>query len=211
MTYLLGDPVSKDAVVIDPLRCQATLLQALLAEQGLRLKYVLRTHVHRPDTIDCGDLCAQSGARYVIGAANAKDLPGERVREGDQLRFGQELLSVIETPGHTPGCVTYLWRDRIFCGDLLEIGGCAPAVAETHAGALYDSVRHRIFVLQGETLVFPGHDRARRTVSTVAEERVTNTAFSGLSRDGFIQHMQRRERSPDAGHAPLPRALRVFK
>ena len=208
MTYLLGDPVSKDAVVIDPLRRQATLLQALLAEQGLRLKYVLRTHVHRPDTIDCGDLCAQSGARYVIGAANAEDLPGERVREGDQLRFGEELLSVIETPGHTPGCVTYLWRDRIFCGDLLEIGGCTPAVEETHAGALFDSVRHRIFVLQGETLVFPGHDHARRTVSTVAEERLTNVAFSGLSRDAFIQHMQRPECSPDGEHLLPPKTRR---
>ena len=208
MTYLLGDPVSKDAVVIDPLRCQATLLQALLAEQGLRLKYVLRTHVHRPDTIDCGDLCAQSGARYVIGAANAGDLPGERVREGDQLRFGQELLSVIETPGHTPGCVTYLWCDRIFCGDLLEIGGCAPTVEETNAGALYDSVRNRIFVLRGETLVFPGHDHAMRTVSTVAEERMTNTAFSGLSRDAFIQHIQQRERCPDGGRVLPPKTRR---
>ena len=193
MTYLIGDPVSKEAVVVDPLRCQATLLQALLAEQGLRLKYVLRTHVHRPDTIDCGDLCTLTDARYVIGAANAGDLPGERVREGDQLRFGDESLAVIENPGHTPGCVTYLWRDRIFCGDLLEIGGCASPVAETHAGALYDSVRNRIFVLQGETFIFPGHDHARRTVSTIAEERQTNTAFSSLSRDAFIQYMQGRK------------------
>ncbi|MBP8215941.1 MAG: MBL fold metallo-hydrolase, partial [Propionivibrio sp.] len=62
MTYLIGEPVSGEAVVIDPLKYQATLIRALLAEYHLRLKYVLRTHVHAPNRTDCGDLCPHTGA-----------------------------------------------------------------------------------------------------------------------------------------------------
>ncbi len=196
MTYLIGDPVTGEAVVIDSLKYQATLIRALLAEYRLRLKYVLRTHVHAPNRVDCGDLCPHTGARFVIGRHNDPSLAGDRVADGDVLRFGDESIAVIETPGHTPGCVTYYWRDRIFCGDVLELGGCGQAVDETDAGQMYDSVRKRIYSLPGETLIFPGHDYAGRTVSTVAEERQRNAAFTGLSRDRFIEHMAQLEKRP---------------
>ena len=196
MTYLIGDPVSAEAVVIDPIKYQATLIQALLAEHQLRLKYILRTHVHRANTTECGDLCSRTGAHFIIGASNPVDYPGERVYEGNVLAFGHEFLDAIETPGHTPGCVTYRWRDRIFCGDTLEIGGCGPSEDETNAGTMYDSVRNQIFSLPSETLIFPGHDYSGRTVSTVAEERLQNTAFSSLSRDRFIEHLSRLKQRP---------------
>ena len=112
----------------------------------------------------------------------------------------------MPTPGHTPGCVSYHWRDRIFCGDVLELGGCGQAVDETDAGAMYDSVRKRIYGLPGETLVFPGHDYSGRTVSTVAEERQRNTVFCELSRDRFIEHLARVEKRPRlAEPAPPPK------
>ena len=206
MTYLIGDPVTRAAVVIDPLKYQATLIRALLAEHRLNLGYVLRTHVHAPNRTDCGDLCPRTGARFVIGRRNDADIAGERVGDGDVLRFGEESIAVIETPGHTPGCVTYHWRDRIFCGDLLELGGCGQPVDETDAGLMYDSVRSRIYTLPGETLIFPGHDDGGRTVSTVAEERQRNTAFSSLTRDRFIEHLARAERRPD----PVPPPLQPF-
>ena len=206
LTYLIGDPLSGEAVVIDPLKSQATLIRALLAEHRLHLKYVLRTHVHAPNRTDCGDLCPHTGARFVIGRHNAAGLAGERVADGDVLHFGDEAITVIETPGHTPGCVSYRWRDRIFSGDVLELGGCGQAVDETDAGAMYDSVRKRIFSLPGETLIFPGHDYSGRTVSTVAEERQRNAVFGELSRDRFIEHLAGIEKRPRlAEPAPPPK------
>ena len=98
MTYLIGDPASGEAVVIDPLKYQATLIRALLAEHHLRLKYVLRTHVHAPNRVDCGNLCPHTGAQFVIGRHNDSSLAGERVADGDVLRFGDESIAVIETP-----------------------------------------------------------------------------------------------------------------
>ena len=62
LTYLLADDESLQAVVIDPLSTQATLILALLAERGLQLRYVLRTHVHQSSRAECGSLCPATGA-----------------------------------------------------------------------------------------------------------------------------------------------------
>lgn len=209
LTYLIAADAS-EAVIIDPLRSQTTLIQVLLAEHRLRLKYVLRTHVHRPDRIDCGGLCSVTGAEFVVGAKNAADIPGKRVAEGATLVFGNEHIDVLETPGHTPGCVSYVWRDRLFCGDVLELGGCGQAEDETNPGAMYDSVQTRIFALNNETLIFPGHDYTGRTVSTVGEERARNAAFSGVSRDTFIAQMATQQKRPPLSSADAEPASRLI-
>ncbi len=185
-TYLLGDD-SGAAVVIDAGSERTTLpVLAMLAELNLRLDYLMQTHVHDDEPSDAAALMKRTGARVVANdaAMASADIP---VRHGDTVTFGSEVIHVIGTPGHTPGCLSYLWRDRVFTGDTLLIGSCGRAdhVGEDPA-ALYDSVAHRLFVLPGETLVFPGHDRHGRTVSTIAEERERNPAIAGRSRDEFI-------------------------
>jgi glyoxylase-like metal-dependent hydrolase (beta-lactamase superfamily II) len=186
-TYLLADADSRDAVVIDAGHERTTLaLLAMLAELDLQLDYVLQTHIHDDALRGAKELKERTGARVVLSetASNSADL---QIRHGDTVTFGNEVIDVISTPGHTQGCLSYLWRDRVFTGDALLIGGCGstdrpggdPAV-------LYDSITRRLFVLPGETLVFPGHDRCGRTVSTIAEERERNPVLTGCSRDEFI-------------------------
>jgi glyoxylase-like metal-dependent hydrolase (beta-lactamase superfamily II) len=185
-TYLLGDD-SGAAVVIDAGSERTTLpVLAMLAELNLRLDYLLQTHVHDDEPNDVAALKKRTGARVVANdaAMASADIP---VRHGDTITFGSEVIHVIGTPGHTPGCLSYLWRDRVFTGDTLLIGSCGRAdQAGEDPAALYDSIAHRLFVLPGETLVFPGHDRHGRTVSTIAEERERNAAIAGRSRDEFI-------------------------
>lgn len=185
-TYLLGDDGGA-AVVVDAGTERTTLpVLATLAELDLRLDYLLQTHLHDDEPNYAATLKARTGAPVVASEATraGADI---KVRHGDTITFGSEVIHVIGTPGHTPGCLSYLWRDRLFTGDTLPIGGCGRTdlVGEDPA-ALYDSITHRLFVLPGETLVFPGHDRHGRTVSTIAEERERNPAVAGCSRDEFI-------------------------
>jgi len=187
-SYLLADMDELEAVAIDPVPAVAELIFGLLSERGLRLRYVLRTHVHRPDAAPCDALCSRSGACPTIGEHAPARVAGKRMIHGESLLVGHQALRVLATPGHTPGCVSYLWRDRLFCGDALAIRDCAPAVDETDPGRLFDSVTRRLLVLPDETLVFPGHDRDGRSVSTIAEERSFNVAFAGRSRDDFVRH-----------------------
>jgi glyoxylase-like metal-dependent hydrolase (beta-lactamase superfamily II) len=201
LTYLLADPRHRDAVVIDPQPQQDEILLALLAERDLRLNLVLRTHMHAQDVRQCDALCRHTGAELVIGAAASCLDAKRKVNHGDTLVFGDEVLRVLATPGHTPESMSYLWRDRLFCGDALAIRACSAADDPAcDLGRMYDSVTHRLFLLPDETLVFPGHEVDGRTVSTIAEERSRNPYFANQSRDAFAGLMQtnsRRSATPD--------------
>lgn len=190
LTYLLGSPDTGEAIVIDPVAPLNTLILAVLAESHLQLKYIIRTHVHRPDRIDSQGLSELTGAAFLVGENNSEDISGQRLKDGELLVFGNERIRVLTTPGHTPGCISLLWHDRLFCGDLMEIGGCGQAEDETNPGQMFDSVTGRIFTLPGEVLIYPCHDYGGRTVSSVAEERQRNPKFVGISRDLFIARMK---------------------
>jgi len=194
-TYLLADPRERDAIVIDPQPDQDELIMALLAERDLRLTRVLRTHVHSGASGACEGLCRHTGAELVVGAGTSCCEAKRVVAHGDTLVFGSEVLRVLATPGHTPGSVSYLWRDRLFCGDALLLRGCStPDDPAVDVGRLFDSVTLRLFLLADETLIFPGHANEGRTVSTIAEERQRNPYFSGKSRDDFATMMARIQR-----------------
>lgn len=193
LTYLLANHRNRDAVVIDPQPRQDELILALLSERDLRLKLVLRTHQHTTNHVDCDDLCLRTGAEVVLSKATGCKRPNKKVAHGDTLVFGDEVLRVLETPGHTPDSISFLWRDRLFSGDALEPRACSPVDdPECDVGRMYDSVTRRLFLLPDETLVFPGHMVDGRTVSTIAEERLHNPYFAAKSRDAFaallVQH-----------------------
>ncbi len=189
-SYLFADAVSREALVVDPVREQAATVLAWLRELDLTLRFVLETHVHADHVTGAGELRTRTGAAVVVPAGCGVACADLAPRDGDTLALGDEVIRVLATPGHTPGCVSYLWRDRVFTGDSLLIDGCGRTDLEGgDAGALYDSVTRRLFTLPGDTLVYPGHDYRGRTVSTIAEERARNRRFAGRSRDEFITQM----------------------
>jgi sulfur dioxygenase len=197
LTYVLADPRHRDAVVIDPQPRQDELLLALLAERDLQLNLVLRTHLHADELSQCDGLCRHTGAQLVIGAGAIHGPAGARkVGHGETLVFGDEVLRVLATPGHTPESTSFLWRDRLFCGDALGIRVCAAADDPAcDPGRIYDSVTRRLFLLPDETLVFPGHEVDGRTVSTIAEERQRNPYFASQSRDAFTRMLVAQKQS----------------
>lgn len=186
LTYLLADAHAREAVLIDPHARDLPVLLALLDEQRLRLRWVLRTHEH--DTLNPGEQerLARLGAPLLQGRAGSC---AEPVAEGAQLAFGSERLRVLNTPGHTPDCLSFVWRDRVFCGGLLAVDACHHQPHPADPAALWDSVTQRIFPLPDETLLFAGQVQHRRLVSSVFEQRRWHPHFSGASRDAFLASM----------------------
>jgi glyoxylase-like metal-dependent hydrolase (beta-lactamase superfamily II) len=151
LTYVVYDPASRDAVVIDPvldfdpLSAQTSLgsvqrLAAFVREQQLTLRHVLETHAHADHLTAAQYLKRQFGASIVIGARITEvqatfkqvfDLPASFAVDGHQfdclLADGQGLhagslhIEAIGTPGHTPACLTYKIGDALFTGDALFI------------------------------------------------------------------------------------------
>jgi len=185
LTYLLADLDAREAILIDPHACDLPLLLALLGERELHLCWVLRTHHHDTLHPDEPARLAQLGAPLVQGDA----LAALHLSDGAVLPFGDEMVRIMSTPGHTPSCLSFGWRDRLFCGGLLALTDCPhqprPAVPE----ALWDSMNQRIFSLPDETLLFAGHERHARAVSTVLEQRRWHPYVAGRTRDEFLAQM----------------------
>ncbi len=190
-TYLIADPKSKEAVIIDPVNTQLDSYIQLLDENGLTLKYSLETHVHA-DHITAGGLLRQkTGAQTAVSGLCGADTADIQIQDGDVFEFADgETIKVIATPGHTPGSISFLWRDRAFTGDALFISGCGRTDFQGgNPGDLYDAITQRLFTLPDDTLVYPGHDYQGRWVSNIKQERTNNPRLTGKSRDEFIDIM----------------------
>ena len=199
LTYLLAEMDTREAVLVDPHGRDLPVLRALLAERELRLRWVLRTHQHDERMPQEHALLASLGAALVQGQGQAQtDLAGE----GDVRPFGNELVRVLATPGHTAGCLSFAWRDRLFCGGLLALDSCPHQPRPAAPEALWDSVKQRVFTLPDETLLFAAHERRARAVSTVLEQRRWHPFFAGLSRDAFLARVAALP-SPDTQENPV--------
>jgi sulfur dioxygenase len=192
VSYLLADLDAGEAVLVDPRGVDVPVFHAMLDEHQLRLRWLLRTHEH--DVQSIGEAAALDGLgapriqHHVPVSAPSGDTsaePGHAV-----LTFGNEHVQVLRTPGHTAGCLSYLWRDRLFCGGLLAVDACPfqprPALPE----ALWDSVVNDVFKRPAETLLFTGHATRSRAVSNVLEQRRWHPWFGGATRDEFLARVR---------------------
>jgi glyoxylase-like metal-dependent hydrolase (beta-lactamase superfamily II) len=188
VSYLVGDPATKQAVVIDPVldydpksgRTSTASADAILAaaKRGdWRIAYVLETHVHADHLSSGAHIRAKTGAKIVIGehvtdvqrsfapVFNTVLVPAEQdfdrlVRDGETFKVGGLDVEVMFTPGHTPACVTYRVGDAVFVGDTMFMPDYGTARADFPGGDARALYRSikRILSLPGETRLFMCHD-----------------------------------------------------
>ena len=140
---------------------------ALVAEGTGNLDRVVTTHQHWDHHRALAEVVEATGARTAAGAEDADALPvppDDRLRQGDQVRFGDVVLDVVHLRGHTPGSVVLVYRDpagspHAFTGDSLFPGGVGNTFGDPAAFAsLIEDVEQRLFaVLPDDTWVYPGH------------------------------------------------------
>ena len=192
-TYLLADEATRDAVIVDPVLTQIERDVTLIEELELHVRYALDTHVHADHVTALGSLRERIGTTTVVSERAGVGCADVLVKEGDELHFGAHGFSVLETPGHTSGCISFVLGDRTmaFTGDALLIRGCGRTdFQEGDPHELYRSVHSKLFALPGPTLIYPAHDYKGRTVSTVDEERRLNPRLGrGNNEARFVEIM----------------------
>lgn len=189
-TYIVADEMTLEAVIIDPvLEQRARDLQAL--EEGkLKLKWILDTHVHADHVTAANALKIATAASSAVGEACGAQGYDRALNDGDTIEFGSQRIAVLATPGHTPGSMCFVWRDRVFTGDTLLIGGCGRSDFQNgDAHALYASITKKLFTLPADMRVYPGHDYKGRTDSSIGAERAANPRLAGTSEDDFVALM----------------------
>lgn len=190
-TYLIADPVTREAVLVDPVIEQVDRDFALLNELGLTLRYCLETHIHADHITGTGELRERCGCAGLVPEGAQAACADRHLQHGEVLTVGNITIKAIATPGHTDSHLAY-WVNgtHVLTGDALFIRGCGRTDFQSgDAGTLYESVTQRLFTLPDETLVYPAHDYRGHSVSTIGEEKRWNPRFVGRDRDSFITFM----------------------
>ena len=191
-SYLLIDPKTRQGVLIDPVKEQINRDLELIKELGVELLYVMETHVHADHVTSAGLIRQKTGAKIVYSEAAEVQAIDVTINDGEVLKFGQKIVKVIATPGHTSSCVSYYIDGTVFSGDALLIHGCGRTdFQQGNAEVLYDSIVNKLFALPDETIVYPGHDYKGLTSSTIGEEKHWNPRIgNNQSKKEFVQIMR---------------------
>lgn len=192
--YILADPHTRRAALIDPGMGSEHLLEALEAER-LRLEYVLNTHGHFDHVYCDAFFTSKTGARLLIHEADLPLLrqmpdfarhygftvaeppqPDGFLGEGDIIPVGDLPVRVYHTPGHSPGGVCFHVGDAVFSGDSLLAGSVGRT--DIPGGSYPDliaSIRGKLLTLPDATVVYTGHGPQ----TTIADERAYNPFLIG--------------------------------
>ena len=194
-TYVLADPESREAIIIDPVLEGIERDLKLIAELNLELIYTLDTHVHADHVTGSGELGKCTGALSGIAAVANVACVDRDLAHADRLRFGRYEIEVRSTPGHTDGCLTFVVetgsQTLAFTGDAILIRGCGRTdFQQGDAATLYHSVHDQIFTLPEDTIIYPGHDYKGHIASSVGEEKAHNPRLNiDISKSQFVDIM----------------------
>ena len=232
LTYLVSDEETRDALVIDAVldydaqesvvsTDSVDALAARIREQGLRLLYILDTHVHADHMTGSEALKKHfPDARVAIGAriTDVQKLFGQvfaledsfapdgrqfdlLLADGETLKAGNLEVEVMHTPGHTPACASYKIEDAVFTGDALFMPDFGTGRCDFPAGSaemLYESI-NRLYQLPDETRVFVGHDyqpggRELEYETTIGKSKRSNKHVrTDTSREEFVSFRRERD------------------
>lgn len=234
LTYVVFDSATRDAVIIDPVldfdpvAVQTSLaslesVSAFLVDNRLNLHSVLETHAHADHLTGAQYLKHRFGAGVVIGRRITEvqavfrplfDLPtsfptdgrqfDRLLSDGERLQAGSLLVEALETPGHTPACLTYKIGDALFTGDALFIEDYGTGRCDFPRGSaeeLYDSIHRKLYGMPDDTRVFVGHDyqpgdRALRYETTIGASKQHNIQLRAqTSKEEFVSMRNSRDKT----------------
>lgn len=209
-SYLIGS--GGEAAVVDPQRDVEQYISEAEAE-GLKIKYVIETHLHADFVSGHHELAERTGAKIVFGRKAGAAFDYAPAKDDDEFRIGKVVLRVLETPGHTPESISILVTDtevsnepqKVLTGDTLFIGDVGRPdlvsskgfTAEQMAGMLYDSLHGKLLKLGDAVEVWPAHGKgslcgrnmSNETSSTVGWQRRSNYALRPMEKEEFVKMM----------------------
>jgi len=191
--YILGCEATHKGLLIDPGGDEERIMDTARA-LDLTIESVVNTHGHPDHTCGNRKIVDLTGAKIYMHAQNdrffntpqgqsmaremgfAPSPPVDVVLDdGDTIPFGRKVLTVLHTPGHSPGGICLYGENNLFTGDTLFVG----AVGRTDLpggslDTLLRSIKEKILSLPDDTIIWPGHDYGGSPTSTIALEKKHN-------------------------------------
>ena len=198
-SYLIGDRVSGECLVVDPAYGVAEL-KSIAEADGMNLAGALVTHYH-PDHCG-GDMMGMkiegvsellelqqmpihvqaAEADFVVAVTEIERSNLVEHDSGDTVSVGEVDIRLLHTPGHTPGSQCFLVEDRLVAGDTLFLQGCGRTdLPGGDPAALYESLTTRLAKVPDSAVLFPGHLYSPKPSEQMGEVRRSNMVFKPRS------------------------------
>lgn len=220
-SYLIGDDVSKRAVVVDPRRDISPYIETA-EEHGLTIEMVLETHFHADFLSGHLELAAATGAAIGYGSVADTEFESRKLADGERIELGDVVLEILHTPGHTPESISIVVYDcgvehppyGVLTGDTLFVGDVGRpdllsskgVTSEELAEDLFDSLHDKLLALPDSARVYPAHgagsscgkNLSSDTWSTIGEQRATNYALQPMDKASFVAAVTDGQTAPPA-------------
>jgi hydroxyacylglutathione hydrolase len=214
--YVFGCGSLGVCAVVDAHEEDIDAYASFAASKGMRITYVIDTHVHADHRSGGRALAQEIGAPYCLHESADVAFPFERLLDGQELDLGNTRVKVLHTPGHTPESVCLVVTDLrrgtdpwfVLTGDTLFVGAVGrpdlPGKARENAADLYDSIHQKLLTLPDDVEIFPGHfagsmcgaGMSGKPSSTVAFEKRWNPLLT-KSREEFVDALVDVPQKPD--------------
>ena len=202
--YAVGDRSTGECLLVDPAYAVTDLLDTVTAD-GMRVTGVLATHYH-PDHV--GGAMGPNDIEGIAALLEQVDCPIHVQRDeelwvqrttgvsgdhlalhdpGDVVRVGSIEITLIHTPGHTPGSQCFHVDGRLVSGDTLFLDGCGRTdLPGSNPADMYDSLQ-KLATMPTATIVYPGHRYSLPSSATLESIRESNYVFQPQSAEQWLQ------------------------
>lgn len=208
-SYLFGCGSQSTGIVVDPLLSETNFYLQESERLGMKIKYVIDTHLHADHLSGARAITEQSGAKYVLHRSADTNFEFIGVDDGDEFMAGNTIIKVLHTPGHTPEHISLLVTDKtrgddpwfLLTGHTLMIGdvGRTELASDIRLGAsdLYESLFNKLLMLDDHLEVYPGafsgslcgRGLSGKPSSTLGFEKRFNKALLFNDKQDFISFM----------------------
>lgn len=196
--YLIGSADTREVAVVDPGWDVPAILKAA-AEDGVKITKALVTHTHFDHINGLEEIVRATDAEVFVHKKETQVLPVEpasvrQIEGGQEVDFGPVKLTLLHTPGHTPGSLCVTVADRLIAGDTLFIGGCGRCDLPGGDADLLHKSLSRLSKLDDRMVLYPGHNYAEEPTSDLGKEKARNPFLAAPdigSFLGLIGHVRR--------------------
>lgn len=210
--YIIHDHASGTGAIVDP-AWEVDEALALAQDRGIRITDILLTHSHH-DHVNGIDAVLESTDAQIHLLKEESRFWGHKLAHptlhhgGDEILLGNSTISILHTPGHTPGSACYRVGDDLIAGDTLFVFGCGRCdLAGGDPEQMHSTLRRLHSSLPETAIVHPGHNYApSHPVSTIREQIEGNPFLHFEKREDFVKYrMQIHDRYRDTPYEAVSR------